>query len=428
MIRIYTSEQFIDTFIRSKNKAKSLSDDTLKIAKQVIDQIRLHGESALKEYVQKFDGYLPLNWEVTEEERKQAWSKVDGETITSLQKAADNIKKFHSKQIQQSKIMELTEDIISGQLYRPIESVGIYVPGGTACYPSTVLMNAIPAVLAGVSEVTMTTPVREEDSIAPILSVAADIAGVNKIYKIGGIQAIAALAYGTEQIVPVDKIVGPGNKYVAAAKSIVFGDVGIDMIAGPSEVAIIADETASPKYVAADLIAQAEHDENARTFLFTTSEKLINETKIEIVKQCEKLPRAIIAKKSLSTQSASVLVSNIDQAIDLVNKLAPEHVEIQLDNPLLYLSKVKNAGSIFLGSYTPEAIGDYFGGPNHVLPTSGTARFSSGLSVDDFMKKTTYLYYSERALCDAALHVVNIASEEKLIGHARAVQVRLGND
>ncbi|KYD08470.1 histidinol dehydrogenase [Heyndrickxia sporothermodurans] len=428
MIRTFTSEQFIETFIRSKNKAKSLSDDTLKIAKQVIDQIRLQGESALKEYVQKFEGYLPLNWEVTDEERKQAWSKVDVETITSLQKAADNIKKFHSKQIQQSKIMELTEDIIAGQLYRPIERVGIYVPGGTACYPSTVLMNAIPAVLAGVSEVIMTTPVREEDSIAPILSVAADISGVNKIYKIGGIQAIAALAYGTEQIAPVDKIVGPGNKYVAAAKSLVFGDVGIDMIAGPSEVAIIADETANPKYVAADLIAQAEHDENARTFLLTTSEKLINETKIEIVKQCEKLPRATIAKKSLSTQSASVRVSKIDFAFDLVNKLAPEHVEIQLENPLSYLSKVKNAGSIFLGSYTPEAIGDYFGGPNHVLPTSGTARFSSGLSVDDFMKKTTYLYYSEKALCDAAPHVVNIASEEKLIGHTRAVQVRLGKD
>ncbi|MED3650188.1 histidinol dehydrogenase [Heyndrickxia sporothermodurans] len=428
MIRTFTSEQFIETFIRSKNKTKSLSDDTLKIAKQVIDQIRLHGESALKEYVQKFDGHLPLNWEVTDEERKQAWSKVDVETITSLQKAADNIKKFHSKQIQQSKIMELTEDIIAGQLYRPIERVGIYVPGGTACYPSTVLMNAIPAVLAGVSEVIMTTPVREENSIAPILSVAADIAGVNKIFKIGGIQAIAALAYGTEKIAPVDKIVGPGNKYVAAAKSLVFGDVGIDMIAGPSEVAIIADETANPKYVAADLIAQAEHDENVRTFLLTTSDKLINETKIEIVKQCEKLPRAAIATKSLSTQSASVLVNKIDDAFDLVNKLAPEHVEIQLENPLSYLSKVRNAGSIFLGYYTPEAIGDYFGGPNHVLPTSGTARFSSGLSVDDFMKKTSYLYYSEKALCDAAPHVVNIASEEKLIGHARAVQVRLGKD
>ncbi|MBE6185585.1 MAG: histidinol dehydrogenase, partial [Bacillus sp. (in: Bacteria)] len=316
-------------------------------------------------------------------------------------------------------------DIISGQLFRPLERVGIYVPGGTACYPSTVLMNAIPAVLAGVKEVIMVTPVRNGKEIAPILSVAADIAGVNTIYKIGGIQAIAALAYGTESIPNVDKIVGPGNAYVAAAKSLVYGTVGIDMIAGPSEVAVIADDHANPVYIAADLIAQAEHDKNARTFLVTTSRKLIEETQKELEKQCAVLPRKEIATAAIKSQSAALLVNDIHTAFEIVNQLAPEHLEIQVENPLLHLSKVQNAGSVFLGEHTPEAIGDYFGGPNHVLPTSGTARFSSGLSVDDFVKKITYLYYSEEALKQAAPSVIAIANEEQLVGHLRAVEKRL---
>lgn len=428
MIRSFTKEKFIESFFHSSRKADSLNSEVMKIANEVIYQIRNFGETALKEYVQKFDGHIPRQWEVTKEDRELAWKEVKPEVIESLKIAADNIRKFHSKQVQQSKIMEMSEDIISGQLYLPIERVGIYVPGGKACYPSTVLMNAIPAVLAGVEEVIMTTPIRSGESIAPILSVAADIAGVDRIYKIGGIQAIAALAYGTEQIPSVDKIVGPGNAYVAAAKSLIFGDVGIDMIAGPSEVAIIADETANPAYIAADLIAQAEHDENARTFLFTTSSKLILETKHELEKQCTNLPRKEIVSQSLTLQSAVVLVDTIDAAFDLVNQLAPEHLEVQLDNPIIYLSKVKNAGSVFLGHYTPEAIGDYFGGPNHVLPTSGTAKFSSGLSVEDFLKKTTYLYYSEKALYQAASHVVNIANEEHLKGHARAVKIRLKDE
>ncbi|MGE8206457.1 histidinol dehydrogenase [Heyndrickxia sp. NPDC080065] len=427
MIRSLSPEQYIKAFIHSRNKGKSINNTVMETAKEVIEQIRLHGEEALREYVNKFDGHIPEQWEVSMEERKQAWKKVSPEVAESLKKAATNIRNFHTKQLQQSKIMEMTENIISGQLFRPIERVGIYVPGGTACYPSTVLMNAIPAILAGVNEVIMTTPVRFGENIAPILSVAADIAGVHKIYKIGGIQAIAALAYGTEKITHVDKIVGPGNCYVAAAKSLVYGDVGIDMIAGPSEVAIIADESANPAYIAADLIAQAEHDENARTFLFSTSREMILQTEKELEKQCSTLPREHIAVQSLKLQGASVFVDSIDMAFELVNQLAPEHLEIQLDNPLFYLSKVRNAGSVFLGHYTPEAIGDYIGGPNHVLPTSGTARFSSGLSVDDFMKKTTYLYYSEKALKDAAVHIINIATEEKLAGHVRAIDIRFNN-
>ena len=425
MIRNYSPEQFINNFIQCRYKEKSMQEEIVNIAKEVIKSIRLNGEEALKEYVKKFDGIVPKQWEVTKEERELAWKNISNEIVVTLKKAAKNIKEFHKKQLQQSRFMDLSDDIISGQLFRPIERVGIYVPGGTACYPSTVLMNAIPASLAGVEEIIMTTPARMGERISPILSVAADIAGVDKIYKIGGIQAIAALAYGTETIQAVDKIVGPGNAYVAAAKSLVFGDVGIDMIAGPSEVAIIADENANPTFIAADLIAQAEHDVQARTFLFTTSEKLLSETKLELIKQCECLPRREIAEKSLEFQSASVIVDSIDMAFDLVNQLAPEHLEIQLDQPLTYLNKVKNAGSVFLGYHTPEALGDYFAGPNHVLPTGGTARFSSGLSVDDFMKKTTFLYYSKAALENASKDVVTLANQENLAGHARAVQVRI---
>ncbi|MRH42583.1 histidinol dehydrogenase [Aquibacillus halophilus] len=427
MIPNYSSESFVETFL-PKKKSNQADKEVLEIARKIIDDIRANGDEALKKYVKKFDGGVPKRWEVTKEERLDAWNQVSNETIDSLKKAADNIRSFHSKQLQSSRFMDVNDEIISGQLFRPIERVGIYVPGGTACYPSSVLMNAIPAVLAGVEEVIMVTPARNGESIAPILSVAADIAGVTTIYKIGGIQAIASIAYGTETIPTVDKIVGPGNAYVAAAKSLVFGDVGIDMIAGPSEVAIIADRSARPEYIASDLIAQAEHDKNARAFLFSTSEALIKQTIVEVEKQCAILPRREIAESALKVKSAVVLVKDIDKAFELVNLLAPEHLEIQLVDPLSYLGKVKNAGSVFLGNYTPEALGDYYAGPNHVLPTSGTARFSSGLSVDDFLKKTTFLYYSENALKQASSHVVNIAMEEQLAGHARAVQKRINKN
>ncbi|GGM37772.1 histidinol dehydrogenase [Paraliobacillus quinghaiensis] len=424
MIPIYQSKNFQENFLNIK-KENQVDEKVYQVAKEVIADIRVNGDVALEKYVAKFDRSVPKNWEVTTEERESAWNQVDPNTIDALKRAGANIKAFHKKQLQSSKFMQVDSDIVSGQLFRAIERVGIYVPGGTACYPSSVLMNAIPAVLAGVDEVIMVTPARDGEEIAPILSVAADIAGVDRIFKIGGIQAIAALTYGTESVPTVDKIVGPGNAYVAAAKSLVFGDVGIDMIAGPSEVAIIADDTANPVYVAADLIAQSEHDKNARSFLFSTSKSLIEATNKEVEKQCAVLPRQEIAGASLQEKSALVYVSDIEEAFRLANKLAPEHLEIQLDNPLDYLGKIKNAGSVFLGHYTPESLGDYYAGPNHVLPTSGTARFSSGLSVDDFIKKTTFLYYSENALQQASDDVMTIAKEEFLDGHARAVEKRL---
>ncbi|MDC3416270.1 histidinol dehydrogenase [Aquibacillus salsiterrae] len=426
MIPEYQLDAFSNTFL-SKKKAETQNMAVLQTAREVIVDIRKNGDQALHHYIEKFDGVLPNQLVVSADERKEAWDQVDDKTIESLKQAANNIRKFHQKQLQSSRFMHMDENIVSGQLFRPIEKVGIYVPGGTACYPSSVLMNAIPAILAGVEEVIMVTPARNGESIAPILSVAADIAGVTTIFKIGGIQAIAALAYGTETVPSVDKIVGPGNAYVAAAKSLVFGDVGIDMIAGPSEVAIIADDTAEPSFVAADLIAQSEHDENARSFLITTSASLIGKVNAELEKQCAVLPRQSIAEASLKNKSGSVQVTTIEEAFRLANQLAPEHLEIQVENPLSFLGYIKNAGSVFLGNYTPEALGDYYAGPNHVLPTSGTARFSSGLSVDDFIKKTTFLYYSDKALQDAAQHVITIAEEEQLVGHARAVEKRLKN-
>nr|WP_144923007.1 histidinol dehydrogenase [Paenibacillus bovis] len=425
MIPIFTVEKFTANFTSRKTKKQPFDAEVLQTVQEVIENVSTRGDEALKEYTEKFDGGVPENWEVTAGERKKAWEQVSPGIIEALKKAAGNIRSFHSKQLQQSRMMELSDDIIAGQLFRPIARVGIYVPGGKACYPSTVLMNAIPAVLAGVSEIIMVTPSRGGQEIAPILSVAADIAGVHKIYKIGGSQAIAALAYGTETIEPVDKIVGPGNAYVAAAKSLVFGDVGIDMIAGPSEVAIIADETANPAFIAADLLAQAEHDEKARAFLFTTSETILEETIVEVEKQCAQLPRKDIASVSLKNEGAAVVVESIEEAFALSNALAPEHLEIQVENALAQLSKVKNAGSVFIGNYTPEPVGDYFAGPNHVLPTVGTARFSSGLSVDDFIKKTTYVSYSEKALRNAAPYIEAIAEEEQLSGHARSVKVRV---
>ncbi|MBM7713073.1 histidinol dehydrogenase [Siminovitchia sp. FSL H7-0308] len=425
MIRQYSQKEFKEAFIAAKTKKQPFDSDVLQTVKHILDDIRNRGDEAVKEYTKKFDGLAAASLLVSKKERENAWNDVAPEVITALKKAADNIRSFHSKQLQTSRVMEMTDDIVSGQLFRPLERVGIYVPGGKASYPSTVLMNAIPAKLAGVKKIVMTTPARDGKNIPPVLSVAADIAGVDTIYKIGGSQAIGALAYGTEQIEAVDKIVGPGNAYVAAAKSLVFGDVGIDMIAGPSEVAIIVDESAHPPYVAADLIAQAEHDEKARSFLFCTSKALLAKTLEEVKRQCEELPRKDIAEISLANEGAAVLVDTIDEAFSLVNALAPEHLEIQTKNALHHLSKVKNAGSVFIGHHTPEAVGDYFAGPNHVLPTVGTARFSSGLSVDDFIKKTTYVYYSENALRQAAPYVETLAQEEELDGHARAVKVRL---
>jgi len=423
MIADYTIQEFKTAFLRPSKR--SVDEDVLRVAADIIRKVRTDGEKALREIVRELDGFVPEQWTVSDAERKAAWDKVPEALLEAMEKAADNIRRFHEKQLPTSRIMTMSEEHLAGQLFRPLERVAIYVPGGTAKYPSTVLMTAIPAVLAGVREVVMTSPVGISGVMDPALIVAADLAGVKSIYKIGGAQAIAAFTYGTETIPSVDKIVGPGNRYVAAAKALVYGDVGIDMIAGPSEVAIIADDSANPAYVAADLIAQAEHDGDARTFLFTDSASIILETKKELEKQSARLPRYDIIKRSLSRRSAIVLVASLNEAFSLVNDLAPEHLEIQVKDPLRWLGAVKNAGSVFLGHFTPEALGDYFAGPNHVLPTSGTARFSSGLSVDDFMKKTTYLFYSEKALREAAPYVERFARYEQLDAHAEAVKVRV---
>ncbi|QDP40312.1 histidinol dehydrogenase [Radiobacillus deserti] len=424
MISVYTPDAFRASFL-SKQKIREDNQSVLKDVQAILTNVQQNGDEAIEAYAQKFDGGVPSNWLVTKDEKEKAWGEVAEETIVALKRAAENIRSFHQKQLPTSRFMKTEADITSGQLYRAIENVGIYVPGGTASYPSSVLMNAIPAIIAGVERVVMVSPARNGESISPLLLVAAEIAGVQEIYKIGGAHAIAALAYGTESIPSVDKIVGPGNAYVATAKSLVFGDVGIDMIAGPSEVAIIADETANPIFIAADLLAQAEHDPFARSFLFSTSERVLEEAKAEVEKQCAILPRKEIAEQALQNRSALVKVTDTDEAFELANQLAPEHLEIQLDQPMNYLGKVRNAGSVFLGNYSPEPLGDYYAGPNHILPTSGTAKFSSGLSVDDFLKKTTFLYYSEKALLDAAPDIMNLAKVEQLEGHARAIQVRV---
>ncbi|SFM37181.1 histidinol dehydrogenase [Gracilibacillus orientalis] len=424
MIPLLSTEEFLAKVAPEKTNSYE-QQKFLQAASNIIADVQEGGDQAVRSYIEKFDGKAPETFLVSKEERKAAWDKVEDEVIQALQHAADNIRDFHRKQLNNSRMMQADEDVISGQLYRPIDRVGIYVPGGTAVYPSSVLMNAIPAVLAGVEGVYMTTPVKDGEELAPILAVAADIAGVTNIYRVGGVQAIAALAYGTDSIPKVDKIVGPGNAYVAAAKKLVYGDVGIDMIAGPSEVAIIADESANPVFVAADLIAQAEHDTNARAFLMTTSQALADAVNQELVKQCKVLPRKEIATTSLQKKGACIVVGTLAEAFDVANRIAPEHLEIQVKDPLSYLSKVRHAGSVFLGHYTPEALGDYFAGPNHVLPTSGTARFSSGLSVDDFVKKTTYLYYTEEALREAGDDVIRLANQEQLDGHGLAVSKRL---
>ncbi|UOQ47712.1 histidinol dehydrogenase [Gracilibacillus caseinilyticus] len=427
MIPVLTADAFLEKALPGRANSQD-QQQYLQAASAIIADVQQGGDEAVRSYIDKFDGTPPKQFLVTEEERQAAWDKVDNQVIRSLQRAADNIRDFHRKQLSNSRIMQADGDVMAGQLYQPIERVGIYVPGGTAVYPSSVLMNAIPAVLAGVSEANMVTPVKDGEEIAPILAVAADIAGVNHIYRVGGVQAIAALAYGTESIPKVDKIVGPGNAYVAAAKKLVYGDVGIDMIAGPSEVAIIADQTSNPVYIAADLIAQAEHDVNARAFLITTSAPLVAKVQSELEVQCSQLPRKSIASASLTQKGACVIVETLEEAFQLSNQIAPEHLEIQVADPLASLGNVRHAGSVFLGEYTPEALGDYYAGPNHVLPTSGTARFSSGLSVDDFVKKTTYLYYSKQALKQAGNDVVTIANQEELEGHGIAVTKRLEDE
>ena len=394
------------------------------IVTDIINNVIEKGDKALFEYSEKFDKAKLQSLEVTAEEIEEAFLSVEPEFIEIIKKAAENIKAFHQNQVKKGFEIKGEDGIIIGQKVTPIEKVGLYVPGGTAAYPSTVLMDSIPAKIAGCSEICITTPPSANGKVNPVILAAAKIAGVDRIFKIGGAQAVAALAYGTETVPKVDKIVGPGNAFVAEAKRQVFGKVSIDMIAGPSEILVIADKDSNPKFVAADLLSQAEHDKLASAVLVTDSEELANATALEIERQLKLLPREEIARASIENNGKIIIANNIDDVIAVSNEIAPEHLELCVADPFKYLDKIKNAGSIFMGRYCPEALGDYFAGPNHTLPTSGTAKFSSPLSVDDFVKKTQYTYYTETALEKVAYDVAFFAEKEGLSAHARSATVR----
>lgn len=390
---------------------------------EIISNVRQNGDSALIEYAKKFDKAELSSLLVTEKEIEDAFEKVPKKFIKVLLKSAKNIRTFHSKQVRKGFSYKQGENVI-GQKIIPIERAGLYVPGGTAAYPSTVLMDAIPAKIAGCKEVCIATPPQKDGTINAVILAAAKIAGVDKVYKMGGAQAIAALAYGTETVKKVDKIVGPGNVFVAEAKRQVYGVVSIDMIAGPSEITVLADEKSDPKFVAADLLSQAEHDKNARAILITPSEALAKAVSAEVERQLEELKREEIASASIENNGYIVLVKDMKEGLVVANKIAPEHLEICADDPFSYLDGVLNAGSVFLGRYCPEALGDYFAGPNHTLPTSGTARFSSPLSVDDFIKKTQFTYYGEKSFKKVAKDIAYFATKEGLTAHARSALIR----
>lgn len=398
--------------------------DVADIVTDIIDNVRKKGDKALFEYSEKFDKANLTSLEVTEEEIEEAFSLVEPRFIEILKKAAKNIEEFHKKQVRNSFVLNETEGVVTGQKVTPIERVGLYVPGGTAAYPSTVLMDSIPAKIAGCDYICITTPPSSDGKVNPVILAAAKIAGVDKIFKVGGAQAVAALAYGTETVKKVDKIVGPGNAFVAEAKRQVFGRVSIDMIAGPSEILVIADGKSDPAFVAADLLSQAEHDKNASAVLVTDSEDLAEKVASEIEKQLSLLSREEIARASVDNNGKIIVADNLEDVFAVANEIAPEHLELCVDNPFDYLDKIKNAGSIFMGRYCPEALGDYFAGPNHTLPTSGTARFSSPLSVDDFVKKSQFVYYSKNALDKVAEDVAFFAKKEGLTAHAKSASIR----
>ena len=420
MIKIYNRNEISIQEILERSEQ---TVDVEGIVSDIIKNVKEKGDKALVEYCKKFDGAVDDIIEVTEEEIEEAFKEVDTELIGILKEAKENITAFHSKQVRNSFIINEKDGVIIGQKVLPIEKVGLYVPGGTASYPSSVLMNCVPAKIAGCSEIVMVTPAKA-GKVKPVILAAAKIAGVDRIFKIGGAQAVAALAYGTESVPKVDKIVGPGNAFVAEAKKQVFGMVDIDMIAGPSEILVVADSTNNPAHIAADMLSQAEHDKMATAVLITDSQKFAEEVSAELEKQIPLLPRAEIARCSVDTNGKIIVTDNLVEAMDVSNILAPEHLEICVDNPFEYLGYVKNAGSVFLGKNCPEALGDYFAGPNHTLPTSGTARFSSPLSVDDFVKKTQFSYFSREALCEVSQKVVRFANEEGLQAHAKSVSIR----
>ena len=411
-----------------KNRAQNSDKDVIPAVSEIIENVKNNGDRAVEYYTIKFDGKAPEKTEIDSSEIDSIIAKCSPEYLETVKKAAANIADFHKRQVQQSWLTTKENGVIMGQRVRGLKRVGIYVPGGTAAYPSSVLMNAVPAKIAGVEEVVMCTPPQKDGTPNPNIIAAAKIAGVDRIFLMGGAQAVAAMAYGTQSVPKVDKIVGPGNIFVATAKKLLYGTVDIDMIAGPSEILIIADKFADPKFLAADLMSQAEHDKLASAILLTDCAELAENTKAELSRQMEKLSRKDIIQSSVDNFGAIIVCSDMKQAIEFANELAPEHLEVCCENPMEYVGKLDNAGSVFLGNYSPEPLGDYFAGPNHVLPTSGTARFFSPLSVDSFVKKSSFIYYTEDALKNDAQDVIRFAETEGLTAHANSIKVRFNLD
>lgn len=416
--------QEVEFLAKLGERSRNTNKDVTETVSEIINNVMMNGDKAVREYTIKFDGKAPDAFEVPKEELTALTADCDPEFIATLKKAADNIRNFHERQKQQSWLTTKDNGVIMGQRIRGLKRVGLYVPGGTAAYPSSVLMNAIPAKIAGVSELIMVTPPGKDGKPNPDIMAAAAIAGVDRVFLMGGAQAVAALAYGTESVPKVDKIVGPGNIFVATAKKLLYGTVDIDMIAGPSEILVLADESANPKFLAADLMSQAEHDKLASAILITTSDKLAEDTIKEIYRQVEELSRKDIIEYSLDNYGVIIVCDTMERAIELANELAPEHLEVCCENPMEYVGKLDNAGSVFLGNYSPEPLGDYFAGPNHVLPTSGTARFFSPLSVDTFVKKSSFIYYTEDALQNDSDDIIRFANTEGLTAHANSIIVR----
>ena len=426
MIRIAKADGVSERELINQLKARSGEIDrkVTSAVTDILNNVKQNGDDAVREYTLKFDGHMPSKFEISREEIDSSPDKCDRDFILALYKAADNIRDFHARQKQQSWLEPKQNGVILGQRIRGLKRVGVYVPGGTAAYPSSVLMNVIPAKIAGVKEIVMVTPPQKDGTANPDILAAARIAGVDRVFLMGGAQTVAALAYGTQSVPKVDKIVGPGNIFVATAKKLLYGTVDIDMIAGPSEILIVADKSANPKFLAADLMSQAEHDKMASAILLTTSEETANETAKELSRQMQTLERRDIIEQSLNDFGAIIVCKDISEAVDFANELAPEHLELAVENPMEYIGRVDNAGSVFLGHYSPEPLGDYFAGPNHVLPTSGTARFFSPLSVDSFIKKSSFIYYTEPALSEAKDDIIKLAETEGLTAHANSIKVR----
>ena len=410
-----------------KGRSTETEQEIILSVNNILSKVKKEGDKALFELTKTFDKVDLKTLEVSASEIDECFNSVEEDFIKALKEAKVNIEEYHNKQKANGFLMTKDKGVYLGQRVLPLERVGVYVPGGTAAYPSSVLMNVIPAKVAGVDEIIMVTPPDKDGGINPYIGVAARIAGIDKIYKVGGAQAVGALAYGTETIEKVDKIVGPGNIFVATAKKLVFGEVDIDMIAGPSEILVIADEKSDPSFVAADLMSQAEHDKLASSVLITTSKELYEKVEVELERQVKTLEREEIIRTSLKDFGSAIICKTIEECIDISNAIAPEHLEIMVDEPMKYLGMVRNAGSVFLGRYCPEPIGDYFGGTNHVLPTSGTARFFSPLSVDSFIKKSSFIYYSKEAIMENGEKIITLANKEGLTAHANSVKVRLNN-